>query len=156
MLQFCLYRGMIIQNNYYKMNMAYRGGQPAIVFTEKQIAELEEIGRNLNCAQIAGYFGISESAFYALKNRDERVRLAYQRSKAKGVKEAANLLWDNMKKGDNVAIIFYLKTQGRWSEAREEIHANPEIIETPEEREFRIARTKRFLKWEAEQEGKDE
>jgi hypothetical protein len=48
----------------------------------------------MTIAQIADYFGIDESTFYRLKNRDSRFFEAYQKGEAKG---AANALWEKIR-----------------------------------------------------------
>ena len=59
-----------------------------MVLSNEQIAELELLAKDLTIAQIADYFGISESTFHELKNRDSGVYGAYKKGKATGIKEA--------------------------------------------------------------------
>ena len=93
-----------------------KGGRPKIVFTDQQIKELEGLSKDMTIVQIADYFGIGESTFREIKSRDSNVLSAYKKGKASGIKEAAGLLWEKMRAGDTTSIIFFLKTQGGWSE----------------------------------------
>jgi DNA-binding CsgD family transcriptional regulator len=96
-----------------------KGGRRPIVLTDEQITELETLAKDMTIEQIADYFSISESTFYELKNKVSGVSGAYKKGKATGIKEAAGLLWSKMRDGDTTSIIFYLKTQGGWSEKQQ-------------------------------------
>lgn len=86
-----------------------KGARPEIVFTKEQTAKVEELSAYLNCEQIADYFGISHITFQEVRRRQEEVSFAYKRGKAKGIQEAAGLLWAKMKEGNTNAITFYLE-----------------------------------------------
>ncbi len=100
-----------------------KGGRRAIVLSEEQIAKVEELSVHLNCKQISDYFGFSEDTFYELKKRDIRVFRAYKKGKAHKVYNYAKKLENKAmgidETGDTTAIIFYLKTQGGWSEKQQ-------------------------------------
>lgn len=94
-----------------------KGGRPLTTLNDKQIKEVTELAESgLNCEQIAHYFGMGETTFFELKKRNEKVSEAYKKGKAAGIKKATGLLWSKMMDGDTTSIIFYLKTQARWSE----------------------------------------
>jgi hypothetical protein len=94
-----------------------KGGRPLTTLNDEQIKEVAELAESgLNCEQIADYLKLSERTFRNLKERDSAVFTAYKKGKAAGVKKATNLLWSKMMDGDTTSIIFYLKTQARWSE----------------------------------------
>ena len=96
------------------------GGRPEIVFTDEMIAELEEIAPYLNYLQIADYFKINPETFYKLLARDTRLSVAYKKAKAKKLHKFASKLEEKAMglapEADTGAIVFYLKTQGRWKE----------------------------------------
>lgn len=92
-------------------------GRPLTVLSDEQIKEVAELAESgLNCEQIAHYFGMGETTFLELRNRDKKVSVAYKMGRSAGLKKATGLLWRKMLDGDTASIIFYLKTQGRWSE----------------------------------------
>ena len=45
------------------------GGRPPIIFSPKQIKKVQELSQSLTIAQIADYFGISQSTFYQIQRR---------------------------------------------------------------------------------------
>lgn len=92
-------------------------GRPSISLSDEQIKEVAELAESgLNCDQIANYFGIGETTFFELRKKDSRISEAYKKGRSAGLKKATGLLWSKMLDGDTTSIIFYLKTQGRWSE----------------------------------------
>lgn len=103
------------------------GGRPEIVFTDEMITELEEIAPYLNYLQIADYFKINPETFYKLLARDTRLSVAYKKAKAKKLHKFATKLEEKAMglapEADTGAIVFYLKTQGRWKEN----HDQPEV-----------------------------
>lgn len=96
-----------------------KGGRPQIILTDKQIAEVEELSAYLNCEQIADYFGISRTAFFEILRRDGEVSALYKKGKAHKIYRYGKILEEKAiglnPDGDTTSIIFYLKTQGRWT-----------------------------------------
>lgn len=103
------------------------GGRPPIVFTDEQLAELEEVAPYLNYLQTADYFKISHNTFFEMLKRDERFLVSYKKAKAAKLKILGAKLIDKAlgkaPEADTGAIVFYLKTQGRWKEN----HDQPEV-----------------------------
>lgn len=91
-------------------------GRPKIKFDEKKIAQVEALASRLNRDQIADYFGIGRSTYYLVEERQPEVREAYDKGKAKAVKDVAGSLLEQALNGNMTAAIFYLKTQANWSE----------------------------------------
>jgi hypothetical protein len=91
-------------------------GRPTLTLTPEQVAEVETLAAVLSSEQVADYFGISRSAFYAMLRRDPGIEARYKRGKAKAVGAIAQTLISKARAGDTTSMIFYLKTQGGWRE----------------------------------------
>ena len=85
-------------------------------FTEAQKAEVETLAAVLTAAQMADYFGIGRTTFFAIMDRDPEVAERYKRGRARAVGSVAQSLITKARAGNVVAMIFYLKTQGGWRE----------------------------------------
>lgn len=84
------------------------------------LVKLEELKRNgLTDAQIADYFGICPKTLYNFCKRHKPLADALKRGKSQGIAFVANKLFEKIQDGDTSSIIFYLKTQGGWSEKQE-------------------------------------
>lgn len=118
-----------------------KGGRPPVELTKEQIVELEGLARDMTISQIADYFGIGESTFYGIKNRDSRVLTAYKKGKSQGIKYVAGKLRTLIDQGDTTATIFYLKTQAGWREKQEveKVVEQAHRFQTREELEERLA-----------------
>jgi hypothetical protein len=101
-----------------KSKKAYTNQREHIVFNDKQIEEVEKLARTLNCQQIADYMGIGIATFRRIRHRDEDVMIAYKKGKAGALDFVASKLMEKIIQGDTASIIFYLKTQGGWSETK--------------------------------------
>ena len=91
-------------------------GRPEIALTDTQIAEVETLAAVLSTEQVADYFGISRTTFFAILRRDEDVAARYKRGKARAIGAVARTLISKARAGDTASMIFYLKTQGGWRE----------------------------------------
>ena len=96
--------------------------------TEKQKAEVETLAAFLSIEQMADYFGCSERHMHNIMERDETIRAAYKRGKAKAIGKVAQGLLQKALAGDTTSSIFYLKTQARW---RETAPPPPKEIKAP-------------------------
>ena len=107
------------------------GGRPPIVFTEEQLEQLAEIAPYLNYLQIADYFKINQETFYKLLARDQRIAEVYKKAKSEKLYRFAQKLHDKAMglapEADTGAIVFYLKTQGRWKENHDQPEVNVNI-----------------------------
>lgn len=132
------------------------GGNERILFDKEDLDKVEELAAYLTSEQIADYFGICRKAFYDIRQRQPDVATRYQKGKASKILQFAKHLEQKAlgktDKGDTGCLVFYLKTQGRWAEAREEVIER--TIETEEQRAERLRRTELFLIWEKEYEQK--
>ena len=76
---------------------------------------------------MADYFGISETTFRQVEERQPDVSDAYKRGKAKAIGNVAKNLIQQAQTGNIAAAIFYLKTQAGWKESKEEERELPQI-----------------------------
>jgi len=91
-------------------------GRPPTILDDDQMAQVEALASVLTTEQIADYFGIARQTFYDLMKRDEAVSVRYKRGRAKAIGSVSKGLLQKAIAGDNVAAIFYLKTQAGWKE----------------------------------------
>jgi hypothetical protein len=91
-------------------------GRGAIALTEQQRSEVETLAAVLTAEQMADYFGIGRTTFFAMMQRDPEIAERYKRGKARAVGSIAQSLITKARAGDTASMIFFLKTQGGWSE----------------------------------------
>jgi hypothetical protein len=103
------------------------GGRPSVVFTEKQVIELEALSSVLTKGQIADYFCISETTLRKIEARQPEVSDAYKKGAVKQIADMGNNLVKLAKEGNVAANIFYLKTKGGWQELQQEAQEIPPI-----------------------------
>lgn len=85
--------------------------------TPEVIKEIEVLaGRGLTQEEMYCYFGTSRHTWYDRMNKYPEMYEAIKRGKAKTKSFVVGKLFEQCKKGNVSAIIFYLKTQHRWSE----------------------------------------
>lgn len=101
-------------------------GRPPKELTAAQTAEVETLAAVLTTAQMADYFGIGRTTFFALLERDEAIAERYKRGKARAIGAIAQSLIAKARGGDTASMIFYLKTQGGWRETAVVEHSGPE------------------------------
>ncbi|MFR3634601.1 MAG: DNA-binding protein [Sutterella sp.] len=75
--------------------------------------------RGLTFQQIAEALGISLSTLESRRRESKDFEGAIKRGKAKGIAQVSNLLFEQCKAGNVTAQIFFLKTQGGWTEKTE-------------------------------------
>jgi hypothetical protein len=95
-----------------------KGGRPPVVLTKEQKAEVETLAAVLSSEQIADYFGIGRTTWFAILERDPEVSELYKKGRAKAVGFVAQNLIQKARGGDLGAQIFYLKTQAGWKETQ--------------------------------------
>lgn len=95
-----------------------KAGRPAKVLTEKQRGEIETLAAFLSIEQLADYFGIGRTTFYALAEKDPEILEHYKRGKSKAIAHIAQGLIQKARAGDTTSAIFFLKTQARWAETQ--------------------------------------
>ena len=121
------------------------------VFDVEDIVELERIAAYLSVDQIAAYFCIGQNTFYEIMKRQPEVAVSYQKGRVDKTVLFAQQLQDKAlgitTEGDTTALIFYLKTRARWSEAVPETKIEEEITETPEEKAVRMEKIKKYTEY---------
>ena len=112
-----------------KGNQGDGGGKPLIVFTSKQVIELEALAAVLTKAQIADFFDITEKTLRAIEERQPEVFTAYKKGRVKQISSMGTNLVKLATDGNVAANIFYLKTQGQgaWKEEQPEAQDIPPI-----------------------------
>ena len=95
-----------------------KAGRPAKVLTEKQRGEIETLAAFLSIEQLADYFGIGRTTFYALAEKNPEILEHYKRGKSKAIAHIAQGLIQKARAGDTSSAIFFLKTQARWAETQ--------------------------------------
>lgn len=74
----------------------------------------------MNASQIADYFGIGRTTFFAILRRDADVAERYKKGKARAIGAIAQSLIAKARTGDTASMIFFLKTQAGWRERGEQ------------------------------------
>jgi len=105
-------------------------GRKALMLTPAQKAEVETLAAVLNAQQIADYFGIGRTTFFAMVERDPEIAERYKRGKARAVGAIAQSLITKARSGDTACMICYLKAQAGW---RERSVMEVEPLDAPEE-----------------------
>ena len=85
-------------------------------FSDDEVDQVERLAGLLNQEQLANYFGMSKSVFTECVNEDPRLDVAYRTGRAATIGQVAQTLVRKALDGDTQSLIFYLKTQGRWTE----------------------------------------
>jgi len=89
-----------------------------------EIAQVEALAAYLSQEQIADYFGIGRTTWYAILDRQPEVAEHYKKGKAKAIVAIAQGLIQQARGGDKVAQMFYLKTQAGWCETSKLDHTS--------------------------------
>jgi hypothetical protein len=93
-----------------------KAGRPTKTLSDKQRGEVETLAAFLSIEQLADYFGIGRTTFYALAEKDPEILEHYKRGKSKAIAHIAQGLIQKARAGDTTSAIFFLKTQARWRE----------------------------------------
>lgn len=98
------------------------GARPRLKIDAKLIARVEELAsQGLTQEQIASCIGCGVSTLYKKKKQIIEIGDAIKRGQHKGVEAVSNALYAKAVKGDNVAMIYYLKCRDpkNWSEVQQ-------------------------------------
>lgn len=95
---------------------AAKPGRPRKDFGEGDYGKIEKLAAMLTQDQLAPVFGMSPRTFRNRLSEDPRAAAAYELGKSLSIASVAETLLKKAKGGDTTSMIFYLKTQGGWSE----------------------------------------
>jgi len=107
-----------------------RGRRPKTL-TDEQRAQVEALAAYLTQEQIADYFGIGKTTWFAMLDREPEISERYKRGKARAIGAVAQSLIQQARDGDKVAAMFYLKTQAGWRETAQVDHTSSDGSMTP-------------------------
>ena len=100
-----------------KPNGCTRGQKPRLTITPEFLAEVEQLaGQGLTNEMIHYYYGVGSVAWYEYIRLYPELGLALKRGKPRTMKLVTGKLMEKVQDGNLTAIMFYLRTQGRWSE----------------------------------------
>jgi hypothetical protein len=100
--------------------------RPEKMLSDAQLAEVETLASVLTAAQMADYFGIGRTTFFAIMARNDDVAERYKKGKARAIGAIAQSLIAKARAGDTASMIFFLKTQGGWRETAVIEHTSPD------------------------------
>jgi len=106
-------------------------GRPPKTLTDEQRAQVEALAAYLTQEQIADYFGIGKTTWFAMLDREPEISERYKRGKARAIGAVAQSLIQQARDGDKVAAMFYLKTQAGWRETAQVDHTSSDGSMTP-------------------------
>jgi hypothetical protein len=106
-------------------------GRPRKTLTDDQRAQVEALAAYLSQEQIADYFGIGKTTWFAMLERDPNISERYKRGKAKAIGTVAQGLLQKARSGDTSCMTFYLKTQAGWRETNHVDHTSSDGSMTP-------------------------
>jgi hypothetical protein len=94
-----------------------RGPKLKFIVNEKFLKDVSVLaGYGLTQEQLRDYYEISKTQWFILKKKHKKLETVINQGKAQGVSYVSGKLMEQVRKGNLGAIIFYLKTQARWSE----------------------------------------
>lgn len=98
-----------------------------IVFDESMLQEVDQLADKLTVEQMANYFNIGKTTFYAVCKRQPELMERYKKGKSKRISQVVSKLYEKIEDGDTASILFYLKTQAGWKEQEAQTTELPPI-----------------------------
>ena len=99
-----------------KGNIMATAGRKPKTLTPEQLSQVEALAAFLSQEQIADYFGVGKTTWFAMMERSPEISERYKRGKARAIGSVAKGLLQKARSGDTASAIFYLKTQAGWRE----------------------------------------
>jgi len=97
--------------------------------TIQKIKHLSKIG--FTQEQMAAYFGFSPSGWYTLRRKNAELDKAAIKGQMDGVEFVAGALWAGIERGEMAAIIFFLKTKGKFFNLQYKVEGDQPIVKMP-------------------------
>jgi hypothetical protein len=104
-------------------------GRPKFEITQEIIEQVEKLAaQGLSQEQIGSVIGCSPDTICRKKKENKNFAAAIKRGQHKGVANVTNALYEKAIKGDNIAMIFYLKNRDRenWKDKIDNTHSGPD------------------------------
>lgn len=91
--------------------------EPRLPVTAELLANIKKLGGlGLTKQQICNYYGYSLTGWDAKTAKHPEIDTAMKQGRSEKISIASGKLWEAIERGNLSAIIFFLKTQARWSE----------------------------------------
>lgn len=103
-----------------------RGPKPGWEITPEVIKEIKGMAGLMTQEQMWNYFGVGKDTWYDRKSKYPEMDEAIKMGSSKKILYVASKLMNEIENGNVAAMIFFLKTQGRWAE-----HSKVQVTETP-------------------------
>jgi len=94
-----------------------KAGRPRILIDDELCKKAElYAAQGLTMNQIASVLGMSETTLYDKQSKFSEFSDSIKRGKNRGISAITNALFNKARRGDNTAMIFYLKNQAGWQD----------------------------------------
>lgn len=91
--------------------------EPRLKVTPEVVEHIRKLGGlGLTKSQICNYYGFSLAGWDLKTAQYPEIDIAMKQGRAEKISKASGKLWEAVERGNLSAIIFFLKTQARWSE----------------------------------------
>ncbi len=91
------------------------------VFEDEEVKQVEKLSSVLNQEQMAHFFGMSPSTFDKIISRDQRIRDAFDKGRAKALAMVGGKLLKKALDGNLTAMIFFMKAQAGWRDQNQQV-----------------------------------
>lgn len=87
--------------------------------TDEQLAIIDNFAGVIEKKRLADKLGISRSTFYDILERDEIVRMRFEKAETDAISEVATICYEKALSGDFKSMNLYLKCIAGWRESQE-------------------------------------
>lgn len=111
--------------------------RPSFEITDEMLERIGKCaGRGLTVEQIAYLIGCGPTTFYKIQKADPRIKEVMEQGRADALEAVTNALYEKAIKGDNTAMIFFLKNRSArsWLDS-----PAPEAPKTPEKVKIEVS-----------------